>query len=278
MTDLGPLAAALAKAQEGFGVVKRDKTVTVKTRDGGSYSFAYAPLDTILGHVRQPLADNGLVLVQQLNDGALDTSLIHESGAILSGSIDLPATSDIQALGSAITYLRRYAIQALLGIAAEDDDDGNHAAGNIASPAPRSSGRTSAPVAAPSGNRGVTPWAGDVTRGQAPVDGRLRQTPEGSAFGFANTDDNGKRVQVLALGAMADAAALACADGLPKHAIVDGDLVMVPWDKDGKAMPPYRRVIASKIKTPEWELPAANMPAATPDESGKVADLDQLPF
>jgi hypothetical protein len=130
MTDIGPLAAALAKAQTAFPTVAKDKKVTVQTKTGGSYSFNYAPLDSILNAVRKPLAANGLVLVQLLDDGALVTSLIHDSGALLSGRVDLPNGSDIQAFGSAITYLRRYAIQAMLGIAAEDDDDGNRAAGN----------------------------------------------------------------------------------------------------------------------------------------------------
>jgi hypothetical protein len=134
MSDLGPLAAALAKAQTDFPTVKRDKKVTVQKKAGGSYSFNYAPLDSILNAVRAPLAANGLVVVQILDDGALVTSLIHDSGAILSGRLDLPAVDDIQAFGSAITYLRRYAIQAMLGIAAEDDDDGHRAAGNTVSP------------------------------------------------------------------------------------------------------------------------------------------------
>jgi hypothetical protein len=128
--DLGPLAAALAKAQAAFPTIGRDKSVTVQTKSGGSYSFKYAPLDTILSATRGPLTANGLALMQLLDDGALVTSLIHESGAIISGRIDLPQTANIQELGSAVTYLRRYAIQALLGIAAEEDDDGNRAAGN----------------------------------------------------------------------------------------------------------------------------------------------------
>jgi hypothetical protein len=132
--NLGPLAAALAKASTEFTTVTRDKTVTVQTKTGGSYSFKYAPLDTILAAVRGPLSKNGLALVQLLDEGALVTTLIHESGASISGRIGLPNTADVQALGSAITYLRRYAIQAVLGIAAEEDDDGNHAAGNSTAP------------------------------------------------------------------------------------------------------------------------------------------------
>jgi hypothetical protein len=145
--NLGPLAAALAKAQTQFATVTRDKTVTVQTKTGGSYKFSYAPLDTILGAVRGPLSENGLALVQMLDDGALETTLIHESGASLTGRIALPNSSDIQGLGSAITYLRRYAIQAMLGIAAEEDDDGNHADGNTVSPRrPRANVNQTTPI------------------------------------------------------------------------------------------------------------------------------------
>lgn len=127
---LGPLAAALAKASIGFGTVTRDKKVTITQKNGGSYSFQYAPLDVILAAVRKPLADNGLAVVQMLDGGHLVTTLIHESGAEISGRVPLPQVDDIKGLGSAVTYLRRYAIQAMLGIAAEDDDDGSAATGD----------------------------------------------------------------------------------------------------------------------------------------------------
>ena len=134
---LGPLAEALAKAQAEFPPVTRSKTVTVRTKTGGSYTFSYAPLDAILGAVGPALTKHGLALVQMLDGGALVTLLMHESGASLEGRAPLPPMDDIQSFGSAITYLRRYAIQALLGIAAEEDDDGNRASGNAAGPARR---------------------------------------------------------------------------------------------------------------------------------------------
>ena len=129
--DLGALATALAKAQSEFGAIPRSKTVSVTSqRTGKSYTFSYAPLDTILNSVREPLAKNGLAIAQLLDDGHLVTMLLHESGANLTGRTTLPDSPDIQAFGSTITYLRRYAIQSLLGIAAEEDDDGNRGVGN----------------------------------------------------------------------------------------------------------------------------------------------------
>lgn len=135
--EMGPLAAALAKAQAAYPPIPRDKEVTVQMKSGGSYKFKYAPLDTILAAVRAPLSDNGLAIAQLLDGPDLVTLLLHESGASLSARVKLPGGGDVQALGSAITYLRRYALQALLGIAAEEDDDGNAASGNRATPTRR---------------------------------------------------------------------------------------------------------------------------------------------
>jgi len=97
------------------------------------YRSKYAPLPDILNLVRPLLAKNGLVLYQDVGsteDGAVcvRTHLIHESGESLSTSplYMKPEHKERkptpQAIGSAITYARRYQILALLGIASEDDD------------------------------------------------------------------------------------------------------------------------------------------------------------
>lgn len=168
---LGPLAASLAKAQTAFPPIPRDKVVKVNTKDGKSYTFAYAPLDTILAAVRKPLADNGLAIAQILDEGALVTMLLHESGASLMGRVPIPPTHDVQGFGSAITYLRRYAIQAVLGIAAEEDDDGNRSVGNTVR-ADVTHGEDASLIG--------TVEVGD----KASSDFSLRQTPDGPALGF----------------------------------------------------------------------------------------------
>src|SRR3990167_4215492 len=130
------LAAALAKAQSEFPPIERRKTVTVTTKTGGQYKFAYAPLDEILAAVKPALSENGLALSQLLSnlDGkpALRTMLLHASGGFLEDICPLPVNGgeSAQEIGSAITYLRRYAAVAILGIATEEDDDGNAASGN----------------------------------------------------------------------------------------------------------------------------------------------------
>jgi len=127
---LGPLAVALAKAQAAFPAIPRDKKVVVQKKTGGSYEFKYAPLESIIAATRGPLYDNGLAVAQLIDSDALVTMLLHESGAYLEARTMIPSVPDIQGFGSAITYLRRYAITAILGIATEEDDDGNRAAGN----------------------------------------------------------------------------------------------------------------------------------------------------
>ena len=123
------LNAALAAAQGEFPPIPRDKTVTVRTRDRGSYSFSYAPLDAILGACRPVLAKHGLAITQLLDAGALTTELRHKDGGVISASFAFPNIPESpQQLGSLLTYLRRYAIVALLGVAAEEDDDAGQAA------------------------------------------------------------------------------------------------------------------------------------------------------
>ena len=126
------IVSALAKAQAAFPMIPKDKTVKVTSRTGRDYSFAYAPLETILGVIRPTLSANGLAFTQSVSGDALTTILLHTSGEwIESDPIPVKAESaGAQALGSAITYARRYALTAILGLVTEDDDDGNTADGN----------------------------------------------------------------------------------------------------------------------------------------------------
>jgi hypothetical protein len=263
-TGYGPLAAALAKAQAAFPAISRDKEVTVQTKAGGSYKFKYAPLDSILAAVRAPLAANGLAIVQLLDEDTLVTSLLHESGAILSGRTPIPATEGVQAYGSAITYLRRYSIQALLGIAAEEDDDGNQAAGNRAAFS-RAPAATPAHVVAPHREE-VTGILSIGTSNQS--DGNLRETPDGWALGFNLTTGPRQWVRVL----VEDDLALALAGlnrirpGLPLKVTGLSEKVE---DTVKDRIVRYVRITAERIVADEWELPEA--PSVDAD-----AELDAL--
>lgn len=134
-SELNELAAALAVAQGKFQNPDRNRTVKVKTKAGGEYSFKYATLDSILEMLRPIMADSGLAVVQPAttSDGAVivETRLMHSSGQWLEDSLAISFRSaDPQELGSLITYMRRYALCSMLGIASEEDDDGNAASGN----------------------------------------------------------------------------------------------------------------------------------------------------
>lgn len=129
---IGEVCKALAKAQAAMPNVVKNAQVST-----GAYKFRYATLDAILDAVREPLAANGLAVVHAISHAngnlVLTARLLHESGEWLGSSVPLAAEKGgIQGLGSAITYLRRYTLAALLGIAADDDDDGVAADGKVA--------------------------------------------------------------------------------------------------------------------------------------------------
>lgn len=257
--QLGQLAAALAKAQAEFGTVTRDKHVSITTKTGGKYEFDYAPLESILAATRGPLTANGLALVQSLDDGALVTSLYHESGAVIAGRIDLPHTDDIKGLGSAITYLRRYAVQAMLGIAAEDDDDGSRAIGDtIAAPVAKGSEEVLEML-------GTLQKAGTLVKGTAThYHGEWKQTPDGPVIGFRFKLDGDDRdvPQVLIRGPIA-ATLFASGEALMDAKVtVKGKLFNVRQ----KGRQSYYRLIVGDhpdsdfIASADWRVPAVDAP------------------
>lgn len=130
----GPLFAALAAAQGSFSPIHKNRTVTVKPRDKAPYTFDYATLDNVLAATVPALSANGLALIQPFYHGPngleLRTILAHSSGARLEAVTELPKVDSIQGAGSALTYLKRYQVQAILGVSSEEDDDGNAADGN----------------------------------------------------------------------------------------------------------------------------------------------------
>lgn len=140
---LGELAVALAKARVAFKPIPRNQTVNVKMKAGGQYSFKFADLGTILAATTDALAENGLAVIQLPVDedsSFIETILAHESGCAIVSRQSLPAYLQVntdydlnkamQSRGSAISFLRRYAISAVLNIAIQDDDDANIAIGN----------------------------------------------------------------------------------------------------------------------------------------------------
>jgi len=98
-----------------------------------NFNSRFMSLNGLIEATRTLLNEHGLALVQQpcvseLGQPVLRTLLIHTSGERMEFETPLlVGTQNMQQLGSAITYARRYAWSSLLGIASEDDDDGNNA-------------------------------------------------------------------------------------------------------------------------------------------------------
>jgi len=131
--QINELFAALAKAQGEMTSPPKDKTANILTRDGKTYQYSYADLATIITTVRKPLAANGLSVSQQLEYQddflVLITILAHSSGQWCASTIRLPPPSGrAQDFGATLTFYRRYSYCGILGIAADDDTDGDGAA------------------------------------------------------------------------------------------------------------------------------------------------------
>ena len=129
--SIAHLADALCKAQSQMKEILKTKTAQVKS-DKGSYSYKYAELADLLEAVKPALLGQGLAISQGVDSYErgvkVTTLLMHSSGEHLSRTLSLPVTgSTPQAYGSAITYARRYARSALLGVGPEDEDDGGAA-------------------------------------------------------------------------------------------------------------------------------------------------------
>lgn len=138
--ETSPSIAALAKALVAFQgeatSPAKKRTAKVPTKSGGEYSYKYADLSDILADIKLNLKKNNLSVVQSAtSDGngiGVQTMLIHDSGEwIKSDPLILPLQAATpQAAGSAVTYARRYALSAILGISTEEDDDAGSAQGH----------------------------------------------------------------------------------------------------------------------------------------------------
>lgn len=145
----GKLAAALAKAQ-----------AQIQHADMGRvnphFRNKYATLADIWDACREALTSNGLSVVQMPRTEVkergmlvhVETVLLHESGQSMTSTLTMPVDKvTAQGVGSAITYARRYALAAVVGVA-PDDDDGNEASRRDTRPAPRGEDPAKAALAA----------------------------------------------------------------------------------------------------------------------------------
>ena len=125
--QINELATALAKAQ---GEILR----AIKDSANPFFKSKYADLSSVWNACRQPLSKNGLSIIQTFEtegETYLITTLVHSSGQWIRSKLPiLTVKKDAQEYGKAITYMRRYALSAIVGVSPDDDDDGNSANGN----------------------------------------------------------------------------------------------------------------------------------------------------
>jgi len=129
-STIAALAGALAKAQGQFPAIERTAKVDFTTKSGAKIKYSYAPLPDIIKACKKPLSDNELSLMQHIwtrgkdEKVVIETVLCHSSGEWVSSSFTMTGNAnDPQAMGSLITYGRRYGMSSILGISADEDDD-----------------------------------------------------------------------------------------------------------------------------------------------------------
>ncbi len=169
---IGAIGAALARAQAAYDPYLKDHEAKIKSSKG-DFSYTYATLASAYDAIRGPLSAQEIAVVQQVSTTPgvvkVRTMLIHSSGEWLAGEIVAGGdTGDMRPLGSAITYLRRYSLLGLVGLAA-DDDDGEASTPPKKAPAPKKQsasdpGRPAGQVKMmPDGHKALVPltWSDD---------------------------------------------------------------------------------------------------------------------
>lgn len=127
---VGKVFGALCKAQGKFGIAAFD------SKNPFFNDAEFASLVSVMRATKEQLAENGLAVIQQPHTNekgnpCLFTIIGHESGEYVAGDLELLLSKrDMQGLGSAITYGRRYSKSASVGVVSDKDDDGNEASGN----------------------------------------------------------------------------------------------------------------------------------------------------
>lgn len=133
-TELNELADALSNLQSD---------ISNPVKDAQSHHNRYASFPSVLNTIRPHLRARGLSIIQTATKATMQgypthvvvvTRLLHKSGQWIEDEISAPvsdkARNSVQEMGSIISYLKRYAIQGLVLITGDDDDDGQ-AAGHI---------------------------------------------------------------------------------------------------------------------------------------------------
>jgi hypothetical protein len=124
--SLDQMGEALAAFQAEMPTVTKTKTAKVKTNSGADYSYTYADLADVTQAAMPLLAKHGLSFTCSPGREGLTATLLHTSGQRLTGILPITGATP-QAVGSSLTYARRYLFGCLTGVVTDDDDDGRQA-------------------------------------------------------------------------------------------------------------------------------------------------------
>lgn len=119
--SIGQLAKALSAAQGEMNGAKKDS-------QNPFFKSNYSDLESVIEAIRTPFVKNGLSFTQLVSSGEdgsanVTTLLLHSSGEFIGSTVGTkPLDNKPQTLGSLITYLKRYGLQALAGVPSVDDD------------------------------------------------------------------------------------------------------------------------------------------------------------
>jgi hypothetical protein len=133
---------SIANLVAALSVVQGKMSHAVKDSANPFFKSKYADLESVWDACRSLLAENGLAVMQfpglytdHDKSMSLTTIISHKSGEFISQEMSVPVTkADAQGAGSAITYMRRYALAAVVGVV-QADDDGNAASNPQSKPA-----------------------------------------------------------------------------------------------------------------------------------------------
>lgn len=187
---IGDVAMALAKAQGAMRAAQKD-------RENPFFKSSYATLASVIDAIRDPFSANNLAFTQptRLDDSGriiVTTLIMHGgSGQWISGEASAsPVKNDPQGVGSLISYLKRYGLQAMVGVAsADEDDDGNAATHPHKASAPevkKAWQSTKQPQA--------SAQSGAVAAAAAALNAAMPTTP---VFKLSNSDDQRRLAKVL---------------------------------------------------------------------------------
>jgi len=136
--QINELAVALSKAQAVLGAVHKGEK---------GYGYNYASLASTIETAREPRSNHGLSVTQLLgevrdNKVTITTMILHESGQHIGSTseiniIDMKGCNEAQNFGASSSYLRRYALQAILNMASEDNDASSKGGGSPKAPKPK---------------------------------------------------------------------------------------------------------------------------------------------